>query len=63
MSTYDRILAKGIEQGREQGIEQATKKAIINGFDKGLSISMICNINELTDSYVVKILQENKRII
>jgi len=63
MSTYDRILTKGIDLGIEKGIdlgiEKAMKKAILNGYNKGLSIAMICNINELSEEYVLKVLKEN----
>jgi flagellar biosynthesis/type III secretory pathway protein FliH len=74
MSTYDRILTKGIDLGIEKGIEQgidlgiekgfekAMKKAVLNGYDKGLSITMLCNINELSEEYVLKVLRENGRM-
>jgi predicted transposase/invertase (TIGR01784 family) len=53
---------KGIEKGIDLGIEKAMKKAILNGYNKGLSIAMICNINELSEEYVLKVLRENGRI-
>ena len=52
----------GIEKGIDLGIEKANRKAILNGYDKGLSIALICNINELSEEYVLKVLKENKRI-
>jgi predicted transposase/invertase (TIGR01784 family) len=55
-------IEKGIDLGIDLGIEKAMKKAILNGYDKGLSIAMICNINELTEEYVLKVLRENGRI-
>ena len=52
----------GIEKGIDLGIEKTIKKVVLNGYDKGLSISMICNINELSEEYVMKVLKENNRL-
>ena len=55
-------IEKGIEKGIDLGIEKAMKKTILNGYDNGLSIAMICNINELSEEYVMKVLKENGRL-
>ncbi len=49
----------GEKKGIDLGFEKAMKKAILNGYDKGLSIAMICNINELSEEYVLKVLRDN----
>jgi predicted transposase YdaD len=56
------LLERATTKGFKKGIEKAHKKAILNGHDKGLSIAMICNINELSEEYVMKVLRDNNRI-
>lgn len=52
----------GEKKGIEKGIEKALKKAVLNGYDKGLSIAMLCNINELSEEYVLKVLRDNGKM-
>ncbi len=52
----------GIEKGIDLGFEKAMKKTILNGYNNGLSIAMICNINELSEEYVLKVLRNNGKI-
>ena len=56
------LLERERKIGEKRGIEKAMKKTILNGYDNGLSIAMICNINELSEEYVMKILKENSRL-
>jgi predicted transposase/invertase (TIGR01784 family) len=61
MSTYDRIYAKGEQQGIEKGIKTRNISIVLNAFDNGLTISLIANISGLPESEVQKILRENGR--
>jgi len=55
MSTYDRILLKGIEKG----IEKDRTEVILKSYKQGLHTSLISNIVTLPESEVIKILVEN----
>jgi predicted transposase/invertase (TIGR01784 family) len=67
MTTYLQIKNEGIEEGMEKGMEKGklekTIEIILNGFDNGLSISMICNITQFSESEVINILRMHDRAI
>lgn len=50
MSTYDKIIAKGIEKGIEQGIEQGIEAGIEKGIEKGIEIKTVEFIHRLIRS-------------
>lgn len=70
MSTYDRIVAEGMEKGLEQGFEQGLEKGrfeerrkiILNSFDNGIDIKTIQIITGETVENITKILKLHKRI-
>ena len=65
MSTYDRLIEKGIEQGIEKGIEQGIGKGIEqntidvikNCLKNDIKIPMIVNITGLSEHKVVEIIK------
>ena len=65
MSTYDRLIEKGIGKGIEQGIEQGIGKGIEqntidvikNCLKNDIKIPMIANITGLSESKVLEIIK------
>ena len=57
MSTYDRLIEKGIGKGIEQGIEQKTIDVIRNCVKNDIKIPMISNITGLSDQRVIEIIK------
>jgi predicted transposase/invertase (TIGR01784 family) len=59
-------IEKGIEQGIEQGIEKGIEKgklvAIVNGFKKGLEVSLIAEILSISEDEVLDTLKKNDLI-
>jgi predicted transposase/invertase (TIGR01784 family) len=47
------------EEGREEGIQETKIKAVLKGYENNLSISLMANVNDLTEEEVVKILRDN----
>jgi predicted transposase/invertase (TIGR01784 family) len=62
MSTYDKIYTKGEAKGIEKGIEKEKINTVLKSFDKGLSISLISNISDLTENEVIRILKEHGKV-
>ena len=54
---------KGIEEGIQKGIEKARTKAVLKGYDNHLPISLISNINDLSEEEVIKILKDHAKMI
>jgi predicted transposase/invertase (TIGR01784 family) len=50
------------EEGIEKGIEKAKINAVLKGFDNSLTISLISNLNDLTEEEVVKILKDHGKM-
>ncbi|MBK8055185.1 MAG: hypothetical protein IPK35_18405 [Saprospiraceae bacterium] len=57
MSTYDRLIEKGIGKGIEQGIEQKTIDVIRNCVKNDIKIPMISNITGLSEQRVIEIIK------
>jgi predicted transposase/invertase (TIGR01784 family) len=57
MSTYDRLIEKGIGKGIEQGIEQNTIDVIRNCVKNDIKIPMISNITGLSEQRVIEIIK------
>jgi predicted transposase/invertase (TIGR01784 family) len=57
MSTYDRLIEKGIGKGIEQGIERNTIDVIRNCVKNDIKIPMISNITGLSDQRVMEIIK------
>lgn len=54
-STYDRILEKGEIKGLKQGELIAKQKAVTNMLLKGFDIPTICEIQEVSTTFVLEI--------
>ncbi len=52
----------GIEEGIEKGIEKAKINAILKGYENNLTISLISNLNDLSEEEVIKILKKQGKI-
>ena len=50
------------EEGREEGIQETKIKAVLKGYENNLSISLIANVNDLTEEEVIKILKDNGKV-
>jgi len=55
--------AEGREEGREEGRLDGKIEVILNGFDKGHSISLLANITDFTEDEVRRILKDHYRIV
>ena len=53
------VISQGISQGINQGINLGLQKVAIEGFKKGLSISMLSSITGLSELEIKAILKEN----
>ncbi len=53
---------EGKIEGRLEGRLEGKIEAILNGFDKGHSISLLANITDFREEEVKRILKEYKRI-
>lgn len=59
MSTYDKIIAKGIEKGIEKGMEQQRHESVVNLLILGkLTVEEIALVSAVTVGYVKKIQRE-----
>jgi predicted transposase/invertase (TIGR01784 family) len=54
--------AEGRAEGREEGRLNGKIEVILNGFDKGHSISLLANITDFMEDEVRRILKDHKRI-
>lgn len=66
MTLYESLISEGVIKGeikgRAEGRLDGKIEVILNGFDKGHSISLLANITDFTEDEVIKILKEHKRI-
>ena len=53
---------EGIEKGIEKGIEVTKVQAVIKGYENNLSVSLISNINDLSEERVIKILRDHGKM-
>jgi predicted transposase/invertase (TIGR01784 family) len=70
MTLYESLMSEGVikgeikgrAEGREEGKLDGKIEVILNGFDKGHSISLLANITNFTEDEVRNILKEHERI-
>jgi predicted transposase/invertase (TIGR01784 family) len=66
MTLYESLISEGVikgkAEGREEGRLDGKIEVILNGFDKGHSISLLANITDFTEDEVRRILKNHKRI-
>ncbi len=70
MTLYDQIISKrkdqwieeGMEKGIEQGITQSLQTTILNAFDNGVEIPLICLITGEAEEKIYTVLRQNERI-
>lgn len=58
MTTYDRIMNKGIEKG----ISKQRTEMILALYDDGISVPQLAKAAKITEEEVLKILKENGRV-
>jgi predicted transposase YdaD len=54
--------AEGKAEGREEGRLNGKIEVILNGFDKGHSISLLSNITDFTEDEVRRILKDHHKL-
>ena len=74
MTLYESLISEGVIKGKAEGREEGKAEGreegrldgkievILNGFDKGHSISLLANITNFTEEEVRRILKEHMRI-
>ncbi len=62
MTLYESLISEGVIKGKAEGRLDGKIEVILNGFDKGHSISLLANITNFTEEEVRRILKEHKRI-
>lgn len=62
MSTYDRIMAEGIEKGVDKGVEKERVRGVLHAFDNGFDLKTIQLFTGESLEKINAILKENGRI-
>ena len=58
-SVIESAKLESLDEGYEKGRVETKIKAVLKGYENNLSISLIANVNDLTEEEVIKILKDN----
>lgn len=56
-------IMEGRERGFEQGIAESLRSTILNAFDNGIKVSLICKVTGAPEEKIIRILSENNRML
>lgn len=62
MTLREQLIFKGIQRGKEEGIAELLQCTVLNAFDNGIKVPVICKITGASEEKIIEILIQNGRI-